>query len=210
MKKMSKWGKVKKIKKILAVTSDEPEEPKEEKLYDIQVMPEPKYKQKVVKPVSYFVRQAEFQDSETLGLEEIHPCHETRKNFIPSQPFHKIQGSHVQKAHSDMNTETTVVSNTSMNHTEGGWPEHVKAELSDQRSKFIRQTCKEDMFKWTMSSLIKKTESVLKQNNTMNIEEIYFDEIEDCSETGGTIEVKTLAKFKDFSGSKSPVSCISS
>ena len=64
------------------------------------------------------------------------------------------------------------------------------------------------MFKWTVTGLMKKTENVLKQNNTMNIEEIYF---EDFDEAGGiqTLDVKTLAKFKDFSGKKRPVSCIS-
>ena len=64
------------------------------------------------------------------------------------------------------------------------------------------------MFKWTVTGLIKKTEKILKQNNTMNIEQIYF---EDTDERGGgqTLEVRTLAKFKDFSGNKRPVSCIS-
>lgn len=40
---------------------------------------------------------------------------------------------------------------SSVNHVEGGWPEHVKPELIEHRNKFIRQTCKEDMFKWTTS-----------------------------------------------------------
>ena len=80
--------------------------------------------------------------------------------------------------------------------------------MIEHKNKFIRQMCKEDMFKWTVTGLIKKTENVLKQNNTMNIEEIYF---EDFDEAGGTqtLEVKTLAKFKDFSGKKRPVSRIS-
>ena len=53
---------------------------------------------------------------------------------------------------------------SSINHMEGGWPEHVKPEMIEHRNKFIRQvssrswgwrtelfvqTCKEDMFKWT-------------------------------------------------------------
>jgi len=35
------------------------------------------------------------------------------------------------------------------------------------------------MFKWTVTGLMKKTENVLKQNNTMNIEEIYFEDFDE-------------------------------
>ncbi len=35
------------------------------------------------------------------------------------------------------------------------------------------------MFKWTVTGLIKKTENVLKQNNTMNIEDIYFEDFDE-------------------------------
>ena len=94
--------------------------------------------------------------------------------------------------------------------TLGGWPEHVRTEMVEHKNKFIRQTCKEDMFKWTVTGLIKKTETILKQNNTMNIEEIYFEDMK--VEEGGnaqSLTVKTLAKFKDYSQHRRPVSCIS-
>ena len=46
-----------------------------------------------------------------------------------------------------MNTDAKKIVQASMNHTEGGWPEHVRTELVEHKNKFIRQTCKEDMFK---------------------------------------------------------------
>ena len=49
-----------------------------------------------------------------------------------------------------------------------------------------RQTCKEDMFKWTVTGLIKRTETVLKQNNTMNIEEIYFEGMKKSEDSGSS------------------------
>ena len=204
--RMSKWGKV---KSIVAVKDVEPEEYEEEEpIYEILEMPEPKFRLKIYKPLNYFMRKAEFQDGETKVHDEMLPCPKTRKKYIPSQPFHKSDGHHIPMSHSDMNTEAKTIVATSMNHTEGGWPEHVKPDQIEQANKFIRQTCKEDMFKWTVSGLIKKTERVLKQNNTINIEEIYF---EDSDERGSaqSLEVRTLAKFKDFSGNKRPVSCIS-
>ena len=54
----------------------------------------------------------------------------------------------------------------------------------------FRQTCKEDMFKWTVTGLIKKTETVLKQNNTMNIEEIYFENHKKTAEGGSSMVKK--------------------
>ena len=202
---MSKWNKV---QSLVAEQEKEPEENDEDKpIYEIKEMPEAKLRFKILKPLNYFMRKAEFQDRESKVDEEMLPCPKTRKKYIPLQPFHKSQGSHTPMSHSDMNTTAKIVKGTSMNHMEGGWPEHVKTDLIEHKNKFIRQTCKEDMFKWTVTGLIKKAEKVLKQNNTMNIEEIYF---EDLDETGSvqTLEVKTLAKFKDFSGHKRPVSYI--
>ena len=60
----------------------------------------------------------------------------------------------------------------------------------------FRQTCKEDMFKWTVTGLIKKTETVLKQNNTMNIEEIYFENHKKTAEGGSSMVIIILKHRK--------------
>ena len=159
---MSRWTK---IKKIIAPAEDDFEEEKEKPIYEIQEMPDPKFRLKIIKPLNYFIRQADFEDGETKSNDEMLPCLKTRRKYIPAQPFHKSNGNHTSMSHSDLNTEAKELSCTSMNHKEGGWPEHIRAELSEHTNKFIRQTCKEDMFKWTVTGLIKKTESVLKQNN---------------------------------------------
>ena len=41
-------------------------------------------------------------------------------------------------AHSDMNTEAKTIRMSGMNHTEGGWPEHVRTEMVEHKNKFIR------------------------------------------------------------------------
>ena len=41
-------------------------------------------------------------------------------------------------AHSDMNTEAKTIKMSGMNHTEGGWPEHVRTEMVEHKNKFIR------------------------------------------------------------------------
>ena len=77
-----------------------------------------------------------------------------------------------------------------MNHVEGGWPKDVKTEMIEHKNKFIRKTLKEDMFKYglhflvqlvsnlaryTTTKLGKVVENVLKQNNTLDLEEMYFE-----------------------------------
>ena len=205
---MSKWGKV---AKTLGEKGEEENMEQEEEvpIYTIETAPDPKFRFKLMRPQAYFEgRRADFQDTSTETRDEMMPDPETRRKYIICQPFHQASGNHTPMAHSDMNTTTTKMEESSINHVEGGWPEHVKPELIEHRNKFIRQTCKEDMFKWTTSRLMKNMEKVLKQNNTMDIEEVYFPDLDDTGSVQ-SLDVKTLARFKDFSGHRRPVSCIS-
>ena len=176
--------------------------------------------------LAWLCRHTNFTDSETKAEDEMMPDFGVRRKYILSQPFQKSVGNHTAMAHSDMNTEAKTIKVSNMNHVEGGWPEHVRTEMIEHKNKFIRQTCKEDMFKWfvgdikvfftsqstptrTVTGLIKRAETVLKQNNTMNIEEIYFDNMTEDTGSAQSLTVKTLAKFKDFSKHRRPVSNIS-
>ena len=91
-----------------------------------------------MRPVTYFMRQPAFGDSETKANDEMLPDSAVRKKYILSQPFEKCVGSHTSMAHSDMNTEAKTIKMSSMNHTEGGWPEHVRTEMVEHKNKFIR------------------------------------------------------------------------
>ena len=84
------------------------------------------------------MRQPAFGDSETKANDEMLPDSAVRKKYILSQPFEKCVGSHTSMAHSDMNTEAKTIKMSSMNHTEGGWPEHVRTEMVEHKNKFIR------------------------------------------------------------------------
>ena len=207
---MSKWVKLKKIQPVskpLEIDENGIETEEEKHLYEIEQIPDPKYKLKVFKPLQYFQRNLYFQDAEDQSCQDILPCPELRKMFIMQQPYHKNVGSGTPMSHSDMNTTNKETTETGMNHQEGGWPEHVRKELAEHRSKFIRHTCKDDTFKWTINRLMNSMEKVFKQNNVMDIEELYFEDMEDSTEPS-TLMTKTLARFKDFSGRRRPVSCL--
>ena len=106
------------------------------------------------------MRKPQFGDSETRADDEMLPDIGVRKKYILTQPFEKCEGSHTAMAHSDMNTEAKTMKNSSMNHSEGGWPEHVRTEMIEHKNKFIRLmlnlNCKEKKF-FCSDKLVKKT-----------------------------------------------------
>ena len=53
---MSKWSKIKMVKTMVKEKKDGEEEEEEDFLYEIIDLPDPKYKFKFLKPVTYFMR----------------------------------------------------------------------------------------------------------------------------------------------------------
>ena len=100
-----------------------------------------------------------------------------------------------------------------MNHREGGWPSYVKTENKEAKAKFLSRVCKEDMFKFTTIKLAQTISKVLKENNTVNLEQIYFsagDHNQNFEDDGdGKDQVTVICKLKDFSKRRRPVSCLS-
>lgn len=95
-----------------------------------------------------------------------------------------------------------------MNHTEGGWPREVRTENAESKNKYVRKIHKDEMFKYSTLKLAKSITSVLLQNQTLNdIEEPYYDEDEERDVVSDPSKaVKIVAKFKDFSKRRRPVS----
>ena len=95
-----------------------------------------------------------------------------------------------------------------MNHTEGAWPREVRLENAESKNKYVRKIHKDEMFKYATLKLAKSITSVLLQNQTLNdIEEPYYDEYEERDVVSDPSKaVKIVAKFKDFSKRRRPVS----
>ncbi|XP_023322604.1 dynein intermediate chain 3, ciliary [Eurytemora carolleeae] len=119
------------------------------------------------------------------------------------------EGDIVHYRHAGTNTIPRQVITSSVNHTEGGWPKDVRLESQEQKNKFVRKVCKEDMFKWTAAKLSKTMERFIRINNAINIEEIYFQDYEEKEEDSSALKITTLSKLKDYSGKRRPVSSIS-
>ena len=110
-----------------------------------------------------------------------------------------------------------VMKATSMNHTEGGWPKEVKSENAESKNKYVRKIHKEEMYKYTMSKLSEAVNKVLKENQTLHgMDQSYYDDTTDTDNRSmqenfdkDTTPIRVVARFKDFSKQRRPVSYVS-
>ena len=174
---------------------------------EIGKIPEPKLKAVFKRHERHLHRKKVLQDEETRVDVDIPPDKKLVRKYLIKRPFHKDVGKHTSYSHSECNTDEKEMISTSMNHTEGGWPKDVKTQFMEHKSKFIRKVLKEDMFVYTLVKLGLSMENILKQNSTLDLEESYFDDIEPASDIDKE-RVVAIAKFKDFSGHRRPVSSL--
>ena len=207
MNAAKRWGKIKTVANLIQIEKEEETVEEDPPLYEIDPELEPKFKYKIFRNRALFMRPVSLEDKDAEISVDVPPDKKLQQRYIVKQPYEKDCGNNVRVSHSECNTMATDMVSSSMNHTEGGWPKDVKTEQLEQKNKFIRKTVKEDMFKYTTTRLGETMAKALKQNNTLNLEEIYFEDVE---ETPGSSSKKVtiIGKLKDFSGRKRPVSCL--
>lgn len=96
----------------------------------------------------------------------------------------------------DVNTDGIVMKSTSMFHTEGGWPKDVDFTEQSDVTRFRKKAEKDESYLNSIQTLVPIAERCMKQNNTVNIYEHYFEDctFEHCSEPPSA---KGLAVFRD-------------
>ena len=96
----------------------------------------------------------------------------------------------------EVNTERVIVKNSSMWHTEGGWPKDVDFTEQSDVTRFRKKAEKDEDYQRAMRTLVPIVSRCMKQNSTVNSYEEYFDGIETnhCSEPPSA---KGLAVFRD-------------
>jgi dynein intermediate chain 2 len=78
----------------------------------------------------------------------------------------------------EVNTERVVMKNTSMQHVEGGWPKDVDFTEQSDVKRYRKKVEKDEDYQFAMKSLVPMVERCMKQNNTVNVYEEYFEDIE--------------------------------
>lgn len=145
---------------------------------------------------SEFGKHCNFANGETQIIESILPTNEYDDQYVQQNPCDKAVTTIPSMSEAYVNTESVVMKNTSMSHVEGGWPKDVDfAEASDV-TRFRKKAEKDESYLSAMRTLVPIVDRCMKQNNTVDVYEQYFEDevFEHCS---GPPSAKGLAVFRD-------------
>ena len=214
MKGIKSWNKLKLASRFGRVTDDKLEDQEADKDVAFKILPpaKPRHIYKTSKDSRCFPRPLRLSDCSQVEETEIAPDDSLRKLFVVKLEKYKnsAQGNHQPFSHSACNTVAKSQVTASMNHREGGWPCYVKTENKEAKNKYLSRVMKEDLFKFTTIKLAETISKLLKENNTVNLEQIYFtDEKESSNIMDDNDRVTIICKLKDFSKRRRPVSCLS-
>ncbi len=145
---------------------------------------------------SEFGRQVKFSDGETQLLSSLLPTDVYDESFVMRNPQVTAVNTTPHMSETEVNTERVVMKNTSMQHVEGGWPKDVDFTEQSDVKRFRKKVEKDEDYQYAMKTLVPRVQRCMKQNNTVNIYEEYFEGIdaEHCSEPPFA---KGLAVFRD-------------
>jgi dynein intermediate chain 2 len=156
---------------------------------------------------SEFGKPCNFSNGETTLIESILPTNEYDDQYVQQNPIDTAMTTAPSMSEADINTENVVMKNTSMSHTEGGWPKDVDFLEQSDVTRFRKKAEKDEAYLNAMRSLAPIAERCMKQNNTVDVYEQYFenDTFEHCCEPPSA---KGLAVFRDPSPIKRNVTSI--
>lgn len=145
---------------------------------------------------SDFGRHCGFKDAETTMLCSVLPTDEYDESYVRMQPCTAQLDTTPHMSEHEANTDRTVTKNTSMRHSEGGWPKDVDASEPTDMNRFRKKVEKDDAYKGAAKELSQVISQCMKQNNTMNIYEEYFSK-DDGDFSGEPPSANGLAVFCD-------------
>ncbi|KAL1110296.1 hypothetical protein AAG570_008373 [Ranatra chinensis] len=155
-----------------------------------------------------FGRPYLFVDDGPKLIQSIPPQKELMENFVVVNPTNKA--TQVSKSFSlhEVNTVRAEYTQTSMNHTEGGWPKDINFQDSEQTLRFRKKIEKDEMYTHTLLQLLIPMEHYILQNNAINIYELYFMDDNEQTDIVEISNSRTVNVFRDPNSIKRPVSHI--
>ncbi|CAL4152721.1 unnamed protein product, partial [Meganyctiphanes norvegica] len=126
---------------------------------------------------------------------------ELQAQYVPLE----TQESNIQcapkMAQHEVNTETIDFASVGMCHVEGGWPKDVSATEEDHKVRYRKKVEKDDTYIHAMLQLGTKIEHCIRQNNAIDIYEMYFEEDSTALEEDPE-PIKTVNVIRDTHGGK--------
>lgn len=154
-----------------------------------------------------FGKQCSFTDRNNILFSQASD-RDTFKQYILRDPVDQSTQYGKQMASSEVNTERATYESHGVNHTEGGWPKDVSLLDPEQTTRYRRKIEKDELFLTQVMALTKPMEHCIFQNNSINIYETFFEDLEPaplldpCSS-------KTLNVYRDPCERKRPVTHLS-
>jgi dynein intermediate chain 2, axonemal len=119
-----------------------------------------------------------------------------KKDYVMRNPTVSMFDTAPHMSEHSANTDRLITKNSSMRHVEGGWPKDVDFTEQSDVSRFRKKAEKDEDYKASVKALGPVVAKCMKQNNTINIFEEYFDG-NDVDHSSEPPSAKGLAVFRD-------------
>ncbi|KAK5640046.1 hypothetical protein RI129_010857 [Pyrocoelia pectoralis] len=155
-----------------------------------------------------FGRQCIFYDKGPDLIDNYPANKELLQNYIFKDPVSQETQYGPILAEHELNTTRANFVNCGINHIEGGWPKDVNKDDEEQTKRYRRKIEKDDAYSPIVMQLCKTMENCVLQNNSINIYQQYFSDVEPtpfvekCS-------ARTVNVYHDQCITKRPVNRIS-
>ncbi|CAM9744463.1 unnamed protein product [Ascophyllum nodosum] len=150
---------------------------------------------------SEFGKHCSFKDVPAFLLQTVPCSKEYDDNYVARNPGIAELDTSPHMSEHEVNTERLITKHTSMRHVEGGWPKDVDFTEQSDVSRFRKKAEKDDDYKIAVKSLGPIIGRCMKQNNTIDIYEEYFDG-DETDHSSEPPSAKGLAVFRDPNGIK--------
>lgn len=154
-----------------------------------------------------FGRHCNFRDVEGRVLETVTCTDALDTDYVQKCPMITQVDTMPDMSEHEVNTERLITKNSSMRHCEGGWPKDVDASEQSDVQRFRKKAEKDEDYKQAVKFLGPIIDRNLKQNNTIDIYQDYFEHMGEPASTEQP-SAKGLAVFRDQEAIKRTVSKI--
>ena len=161
-----------------------------------------------VKKREAFGHHTTFDDSPAYLLESSPSTTDLDSEYAPRNPVFTTLDTCLPVAEHECNTDLVLRRSQGMTHKEGGWPETVDSSEPDQVDRYLKKQSKEPKFKASVGALAAVAEQSVKQNNTLDIYEQYFDGEDTLKLTSEPPSMKAVSVFRDPSPVKRTVTAV--